>query len=126
MRSSDALSGLCGRLTGETVRREYVLRTGHAPERTDEGCVPDFEIMTDSAPRVLLIGRPQCHLCDDARAVVSSVCDRLGVAWQEQSILDDPALYDEYEERIPVLLVDGEFAGQWLLDAEELSARLSG
>lgn len=81
--------------------------------------------MTDSVPRVVLIGRPQCHLCDDARAVVSSVCEPLGVAWTEQSILDDPALYDEYEERIPVLLVDGEFAGQWLLDADELKARLS-
>lgn len=81
--------------------------------------------MSDPAARVVLIGRPQCHLCDDARSVVSSVCDPLGVVWVERSILDDPALYDEYEERIPVLLVDGEFVGQWLLDADDLRARLS-
>lgn len=81
--------------------------------------------MSEPVVRVVLIGRPQCHLCDDARSVVSSVCDPLGVAWAERSILDDPALYDEYEERIPVLLVDGEFVGQWLLDADELRSRLS-
>jgi hypothetical protein len=62
-----------------------------------------------ASPRVVLIGKPACHLCDQARAVVAEVCERLGVDWAEQSIFDDPALYDEYWERIPVTLVDGRY-----------------
>ena len=53
-----------------------------------------------------LIGKPGCHLCDDARAVVTSVlADFSSVALEEFSILDDPALYEKYVEDIPVLLV---------------------
>lgn len=67
-----------------------------------------------------LIGKPMCHLCDDARAVVSTVCDGLGLAWQEVSILDDPALYDEFWERIPVVRVDGRIVAIWRVSAADL------
>ncbi len=81
--------------------------------------------MTAAAPRVLLIGKPGCHLCDDARMVVASVCAEVGTAFAERSILDDPSLYDEYWERIPVLLVDGRVAAFWRVDAEEFRGLLS-
>lgn len=64
----------------------------------------------DRAPgehEVLLIGRPGCHLCDDAREVVSRVCRELGVPWSERSVTDDPELERAYAEMIPVTLVDG-------------------
>jgi hypothetical protein len=76
--------------------------------------------------RVLLIGKPACHLCDDARAVVSDVCGRLGVGWQELSIFDDPALYDEYWERIPVTVVDGRVVDYWRIDPTTLEHALIG
>lgn len=78
-----------------------------------------------TADRVLLIGKPACHLCDDARAVVAEVCSRLGVGWQERSIFDDPALYDEYWERIPVTVVDGRVVDFWRIDAVTLERALS-
>lgn len=77
-----------------------------------------------AGPRVVLIGKPACHLCDQARAVVAEVCERLGVDWAEQSIFDDPALYDEYWERIPVTLVDGRIHDIWRVDAASLTAAL--
>ena len=77
------------------------------------------------SPRVTLIGKPDCHLCDDARAVVAQVCAETGESWSELSIEDDPALYDEYWERIPVVLVDGRPHDFWRIDANRLRTALS-
>lgn len=76
-------------------------------------------------PRVRLVGKPSCHLCDEARAVVSSVCAELAVAWDERSILDDPSLADQYWELIPVTLVDGQVLSTWTVDAAALRAALA-
>jgi len=70
--------------------------------------------------RVLLIGKPGCHLCDDARDVVAAVCAAEGVAWAEVSILEDPDLADRYWERIPVTLVDGVEHDFWRVDPARL------
>ena len=40
-------------------------------------------------PRITLIGKPGCHLCDDAREVVARVAAETGTGWRELSILDD-------------------------------------
>lgn len=74
--------------------------------------------------RVLLVGKPGCHLCDEARAVIARVCAELGQQWDEASILDDPALADQYWEQIPVTLVDGEVLDVWRVDAARLAAAL--
>ena len=74
--------------------------------------------------RVLLVGKPGCHLCDEARAVIARVCAELGQDWDEVSILDDPALADQYWEQIPVTLVDGEVLDVWRVDAARLAAAL--
>ena len=76
--------------------------------------------------RVLLVGKPGCHLCDEARAVIARVCAELGQDWDEVSILDDPALADQYWEQIPVTLVDGEVLDVWRVEAGRLAAALGG
>lgn len=80
--------------------------------------------MADTPARVTLIGKPGCHLCDDARSVVETVCAETGTRWEEQSIEDDPALFDEHWERIPVVLVDGRPHDFWHVDAARLRAAL--
>lgn len=77
-----------------------------------------------SGSRVVLIGKQGCHLCDDARVVVASVCDELDVAWEELDIEADPSLYDLYWEQIPVTLVDGAQHDFWKVDAARLRAAL--
>ena len=74
--------------------------------------------------RVVLIGKPRCHLCDDARVVIDQVCGDLGIPWAEKSILDDPDLADLYSEQIPVTLVDGEVHDFWRVDPERLKGAL--
>lgn len=76
--------------------------------------------------RVVLIGKPDCHLCDDARAIVARVCDELGVEWAELSILEDPQLANKYFESIPVLVVDGQQVDQFRIDEARLRSAILG
>lgn len=77
-----------------------------------------------TSPRVQLLGKPGCHLCDEARSVVAQVCAELGVGWEERDILSDPELTDRYWEEIPVVLVDGEQHTFWRVDPDRLRDRL--
>ena len=74
---------------------------------------------------MILVGKPGCHLCEQAAPVLDAVCGPLGVRWEERSILDDPVLADAYWEWIPVVLVDGQKVSHWGVDAEELTRRLA-
>lgn len=76
--------------------------------------------------RVTLLGKPGCHLCDEARAVVARVTAELGESFEEISILDDPALQERYWEQIPVTLVDGKQHDFWGVDEQRLRAALGG
>lgn len=73
---------------------------------------------------VTLIGKPGCHLCDDARSVVAAVCGELGVPWEERDITEDAELHRRYWEQIPVVLVDGEQHDFWRVRPERLRAAL--
>jgi hypothetical protein len=75
--------------------------------------------------RITVIGKPDCHLCHDAREVVARVCGDLGLSWEELSILDDPALMDEFWEKIPVVQVDGRTVDFWTVDENRLRSVLS-
>jgi hypothetical protein len=77
-------------------------------------------------PRVTLYSRPGCHLCDDARTVISRVCVELGEGFEEISIAGDPALAERYGEEIPVTLVDGRQHDFWRVDENRLRRALSG
>ena len=77
------------------------------------------------AVRLTLLGKPGCHLCDDARAIVVEVlADHPEVAFEELSILDDPDLLDRYVEEIPVVLIDGRVHTIWRVDADRLRGAL--
>ena len=75
---------------------------------------------------VTLVGKPGCHLCDDARAVVEQVLrGREGVELVERSILDDAELHDRYWDEIPVVLIDDAVHTIYRVDAERLRAALA-
>lgn len=77
------------------------------------------------APRVTLIGKPGCHLCDDARAVIAAVTEELGESFDEVNVLERPDLMERYAEEIPVTLVDGRQHDFWRVDPERLRAALT-
>ena len=77
-------------------------------------------------PRLTLLGKPGCHLCDEAREVVAGVlADHPDVAFEELSILDDPALLEAYFEEIPVLLIDDRVHTIWRVDEARLRTALA-
>jgi hypothetical protein len=75
--------------------------------------------------RVQLVGKPGCHLCDEARRVISRLCADLTVGWEELDILGDPELADRYWEQIPVTLVDGAVVGIWYVDEAKVRRALA-
>lgn len=75
--------------------------------------------------RITLIGKSGCHLCDVAREVVELVCLDTGDTWVELSVEDDPALYEAYWEKVPVVLVDGHVHDFWRVSPDRLRATLS-
>ncbi len=77
-----------------------------------------------TAPRLTLLGKPGCHLCDDARAIVREVAGERGIAFEELDILRDEALLARYAEEIPVLLIDDRVHAVWRVDADRLRSAL--
>lgn len=75
---------------------------------------------------VTLISKPGCHLCDEARAVLDTAITDLGaqgitVELAEQNMLDDPALIAEYQEDIPVVLIEGKRHAFWRVDPDRFT-----
>jgi glutaredoxin len=77
-----------------------------------------------TAPRITLLARPGCHLCDDAREVIVKVADDLGVAWEERDITQSEADLREYWEKIPVTFVDGVQHDFWRVSEDRLRRAL--
>jgi hypothetical protein len=74
-----------------------------------------------------LIGKPGCHLCDDARLVVNTVIAEFKAAHtgvsasvqvqlDEENILENESLFEKYSEEIPVLMVNGKVHNYWRID----------
>jgi glutaredoxin len=77
------------------------------------------------SPLVKLYARPDCHLCDEARAGLESLrSDGLDFELEEVDINSDESLLKRYVERIPVVEVNGEIVSELWLDTDGLRARL--
>jgi glutaredoxin len=75
--------------------------------------------------RLVLYGRPDCHLCDEARAGLRNLlADGLSFQLTEVDIEADEKLHARFLERIPVIEIDGEIVSELGLDAEALRSRL--
>lgn len=75
--------------------------------------------------RLTLVGKPGCHLCDDARAIVQSVLtDFDDVAFEELSILEHEDLHEKYVEEIPVVLINGKVHNIWRVEPDRLRKAL--
>jgi glutathione S-transferase len=71
-----------------------------------------------------LYGKPGCHLCDEARAVVERVRAGRHIELREVDVTLDPALYREYGARIPVLVLEGEELFEYFVEEAVLVERL--
>jgi glutaredoxin len=75
--------------------------------------------------RVVLYGRPGCHLCDEARALLAGLAaEDDGIQIHEVNIETDDGLLRQYLERIPVIEVEGEVIAELVPDERELRSTL--
>ncbi|GAA1602323.1 glutaredoxin family protein [Leucobacter chromiireducens] len=77
--------------------------------------------------QLTLIGKPGCHLCDDAREVIAGVRAELGArgietSLEELDIQQDPALARKHSEHIPVVQIGGKRHAIWRVDPARLTA----
>jgi glutaredoxin len=75
--------------------------------------------------RITLLGRPGCHLCDDARVIIERVAADLGVGWEERDISRSEADLREYWDKIPVTFIDGVQHDFWRVSELRLRAALA-
>ena len=75
-------------------------------------------------PPLVLIGKPQCHLCDEMKAVVEPVARGLGLSLVLKDLRTDAELERRYREEIPVLLFGDVEVARHRATAEALATRL--
>ncbi|HVL96394.1 MAG TPA: glutaredoxin family protein [Solirubrobacteraceae bacterium] len=75
--------------------------------------------------RVVVYGRPGCHLCDEALEVVQRVRASVPFALEVVDIERDDDLLRRHLERIPVVEVDGEELFELFVDEQALRSRLA-
>ncbi len=78
-----------------------------------------------SGPRITLLGRVGCHLCETARDVVARVADETGCGWREVDVDGDPDLRAEWGDMVPVALVDGICIGYYEIEPATLRSALA-
>ena len=76
--------------------------------------------------QLTIIGKPGCHLCEDAEVVVGEVLDEFAgkVALENLNILEDDDLFAKYSEEIPVLLINGKVHNYWRIDPDRLRSAI--
>lgn len=81
----------------------------------------------DTDHAVTVYTRDDCPLCEDAKATVSDVVERVdaAVAVDVVNVDADDDLRAEYGERVPYVLVDGVPKFKYRVDASELEALLA-
>jgi glutaredoxin len=77
-------------------------------------------------PRVRVLTRAGCHLCDDAVTVVRDVCAAAGESFDTLDIdaAGDKDLLAAYSDQVPVIFVDGNLHDFWRVDPARLAGAL--
>jgi len=108
-----SVSDAAADLAGAALVAGAALARGLAPRRgAGEG------------PEVTLLGRRECHLCDDAERTLADVLSEYGLTYHKTDVDEDPALTDRYGAEVPVVLVDGRKAFKHRVDPLRLRRML--
>lgn len=79
----------------------------------------------DHAARcITLYTKPDCPLCDEAKAALLALRDELAIDVHEVDITADPALYEAFREAIPVGFLNGQKLFKYRVDPALLRRQL--
>ncbi len=61
----------------------------------------------------LLYSKHDCHLCDDAAAILASLASELDLTWRRVDIEADPSLFARFRYEIPIIEIVGGATLKW-------------
>lgn len=76
------------------------------------------------AGTLVFFSKDDCPLCDKGLAVAQRLATRHGLRIEKVDIESDPALMDQYAERVPVLELDEAELGWGLLSERAIERKL--
>ncbi|MEI6756432.1 MAG: glutaredoxin family protein [Chlorobium sp.] len=82
--------------------------------------------MTIKRHRVMLYGKKECCLCDQAMEVLQKVQASVPFDLEKRDISDDPELMAEFGLKIPVVFVDDLMVFKYRVNENRLLALLTG
>jgi glutaredoxin len=71
-------------------------------------------------PRLQLLTRADCHLCETAEETLAGIAGEAGLALSSVDVDADPELQAEYGDRVPVVLLDGREHSYFTVDVPRL------
>jgi hypothetical protein len=66
-----------------------------------------------ATPMVTLYSTPDCHLCDEAAAILATLERRARFRWRRVDIRSNASLFERYRYDIPVIQIDGGATLTW-------------
>jgi|GEM_PF-434373 len=72
-----------------------------------------------------IYSKPDCHLCEEAKAVLLKMQRRYGFQLREVNIADDERLLAEYGARIPLVFVTGQLVCKYFVDEAAVARRIT-
>ena len=75
---------------------------------------------SDPAPRLRLLTRAGCHLCEVAAETLERIAGDAGLRPETVDVDADPELQAEFGDRVPVVLLDGREHSYFTVDVPRL------
>ncbi len=76
--------------------------------------------MTEAPPRLQLMTRAGCHLCETAATTLEQLAAEAGTTVAAVDVDADPARQAEFGDRVPVVLLDGVEHSYFTVDVPRL------
>ncbi len=73
---------------------------------------------------VIVYSRKGCHLCETVKESLASLAQRASFSWREIDIDSDEQLRRQYNEEVPVVIIDGRKAFKYHLNEAEFLRKL--
>ncbi len=70
--------------------------------------------------KLLFISKPNCHLCDEMWKELMEASHNVGLRIKTHSLQQGDSFYEQYYDKVPVLLINGEEAFRYRASASEI------
>lgn len=91
----------------------------------EPGSHPEDARVAGAGPReVTLYTRPECHLCEEAKAAIAPLLREFGASFREVNIDEDSVLRERYGWDVPVIFLGARKVAKHRLDVEQFRRQL--